>query len=385
MPPKELSKLIGLYLNGKCNPAEKEQLERWYGTYQITEKEFYGEEEDLIASSAERSLVNLHLKIKLAEPKKRSWTNSSWLRYAAILFIIFCAGLLLVYKNSNQSAKNYYANDIAPGKNKALLTLADGTKIALDNALNGQIGEQSGIKITKTKDGQVVYTIDSSSNHMPAATANLLNTIATPRGGQYQIKLPDGTMVWLNAASSLKFPASFHGVKERLVTLTGEGYFEVAKNKEVPFIVHTEKQDVQVLGTHFNINSYPDEGKARTTLLEGSVRVLTAAKPINGVVLKPGQQSTLLHNQITIKELNVEDATAWKNGKFKFVNENIHDLMKRIARWYNVEVIYEGNMANKDFSGSVSRFENVSKILDILESTNTVHFKVEGRRITVMP
>jgi len=208
------------------------------------------------------------------------------------------------------------------------------------------------------------------------------NTISTPVGGQYTVVLPDGSKVWLNAASSLKFPTAFTGT-ERRVELTGEGYFEVAKNKHMPFKVNFNREEVEVLGTHFNISAYPDEAVTRTTLLEGSVRI---SKNNIKKILVPGQQaiSSMQTGGFNIAEVNTDEAIAWKNGLFLFHNENIRSIMKKIARWYNVDVNYQGSFTNQEYGGRISQSKNLSEILKNLELTGTIHFKIEGRRVTVM-
>ncbi|HWW39321.1 FecR family protein, partial [Pedobacter sp.] len=343
MLPEELPELIKLYLKGTCTPAQKEQVEKWYEEHQFTEMEFYNQDEVLIADSAQRSLTILKRKILSTRPEK---TKSIRLLYiaAAVMLVLLSAGLMM-YKNFNTSSGNYYVNDIAPGKNKAVLKLADGSKIVLDNAANGNLVTRSGIRITKTKDGQLVFSANAASNQKITPSNGHTNTITTPRGGQYQVELPDGTVVWLNAASSLQFPESFQASQQRRVTLTGEAYFQVARDTKRPFIVHTNEQDVKVLGTHFNINSYKEEAAVKTTLLEGSVE-LSFSK--HTLVLKPGEQAVRTGENLQIHTVDTEDAIAWKNGKLKFSNENIRDLMHRIARWYDVEVVYDGNMTNKD-------------------------------------
>ncbi|PTS99428.1 hypothetical protein DBR11_12390 [Pedobacter sp. HMWF019] len=379
MLPEELPELINLYLKGTCTPAQKEQVEKWYEEHQFTDMEFYNHDEGLIVDSAQRSLTILKRKILSTQPERAKSIRLLYIA-AAVILLLLSVGLML-YKNFSTSSGNYYVNDIAPGKNKAVLKLADGSNIILDNAANGNLATRSGIRMTKTKDGQLVFSANAASDQNIVPSNGHTNTITTPRGGQYQVELPDGTVVWLNAASSLQFPESFQDGQQRRVTLTGEAYFQVARDTKRPFIVHTDEQDVKVLGTHFNINSYKEENAVKTTLLEGSVEISFSKHTL---ILKPGEQAIRRGENIQIHAVDTEDAIAWKNGKLKFSNENIHELMHRIARWYDVEVVYEGNMTNKDFSGSVSRYENVSKILDVLESTNTVHFKVEGRRITVM-
>ncbi|MNX85526.1 fec operon regulator FecR [compost metagenome] len=209
------------------------------------------------------------------------------------------------------------------------------------------------------------------------------NTIETPKGGQYQLILPDGSKVWLNAASSLTFPTSFVSLKTRKVELIGEAYFEIAKNKTSPFIVKSAKQEVKVLGTHFNINSYADEQSTTTTLLEGSVNIVSLNKAEN-IILKPGQQSTLNNNKINVTEINTEEAIAWKNGLFIFNDENIKSIMKKIARWYNVEITFKGNLDHVSFVGNYARNKDLESLLENIELTEKVHFKIEGRRIEVI-
>ncbi len=208
------------------------------------------------------------------------------------------------------------------------------------------------------------------------------NTITIPRGGQYQVILPDGTKVWLNSASSLKYPTVLL-VNERKVERTGEGYFEVAKNKNMPFKVKFNEEEVEVLGTHFNIMAYTDEGETRATLLEGSVKI---SKGEFSKVLVPGEQTISQNNQanFTVRPADIESVLAWKNGIFSLQNSGIHQIMRQIARWYDVDVVYQGNLEDKVYGGRVSKSKNISEILRNLELTGTIHFKVEGRRITVM-
>lgn len=307
--------------------------------------------------------------------------NRLWLKIAAV-FLLFTGATFIKIHLDKQNLQA----DIAPGGNKATLTLADGSKIILDQAGKGNLAQQAGVQIVKTANGQLVYTIKKSPGPGNGHAGNLTNTISTPRGGQYQVNLPDGTRVWLNAASSLKFPLSFALLKERRVELKGEAYFEVEKDTAKPFIVQSDRQTVQVLGTHFNINSYADETNTKTTLLEGSVKVAA----LNGAnvaqaILKPGQQARISSGSNPINVVRVDPTTevAWKNGQFFFENESIENIMKKISRWYDVDVVYEADVAGKTVWGSVTRYSNVSKVLSILELTGGIHFKIEGRRIIV--
>jgi len=213
--------------------------------------------------------------------------------------------------------------------------------------------------------------------------ALVYNRIQVPYGGQYQLELPDGTKVWLNAGSSLRYPVSFTG-HERKVELTGEGYFEVAKNKTMPFRVQTSKQVVEVLGTHFNINAYNDDPSVKTTLLEGSVKV-TQNTMGTFKMLKPGQQSVLKNNELQVKEADTEEAVAWKNGLFLFNDQSLDEIMHQVSRWYDLQIVFDDvSLKTQRFGGSISRFKNVSQLLQVLESTGSVHFKIEGRRLTAM-
>lgn len=308
---------------------------------------------------------------------------------AAVAVFILSAGLYFYFIRQNQAvASRFAANDILPGGNKAMLILSNGKKINLGDAANGQLLSESGIAVSKTADGQIRYTVKESTGK---AGTPLENTIVTPKGGQYQVVLPDGSKVWLNAASTLKFPLRFSN-NERSVQLSGEAYFEVAKKTlrtggKLPFYVSTAKLRVEVLGTHFNVNAY--ESTSKTTLLEGAVRLIAAAvaPSLKAQVsyLSPGQQGIAGASGITVSTADIEETMAWKNGLFMFNNQNLDVIMKEVERWYDVDVVFADDELRKaSFNGAVSRFKNISQLLEVLESTGSVHFKVEGRRITVM-
>lgn len=299
---------------------------------------------------------------------------------AACMLIAISAGLYFysgTRSSSSPLASVETKHDAAPGGNKATLTLSDGSQISLTDAGNGQLAEQAGVKITKNADGQLVYSIVPSD-----VKALAFNTISTPRGGVYQVNLPDGTRVWLNAASSIKFPTTFAHQNQRKVELQGEAYFEVAKNKKLPFIVDTDQQQVEVLGTHFNINSYEDEGEVKTTLLEGSVKVSAG----NVMFLQPGQQAVLplrSAGKIKVSPANIEQAMAWKNGFFHFERETIHSVLRQLSRWYDVEVVYQIDRPDDEFIGDIPRGLKLSEVLKILEFEGT-HFRIEGRKLFVI-
>ncbi|WP_159451628.1 FecR family protein [Pedobacter africanus] len=282
--------------------------------------------------------------------------------------------------------RSTYASDVKPGGNKATLTLANGKKISLTDAENSTITEQLGVKITKTANGQLVYTLLGQTDAFNKKLATQFNTIETPTGGQYQINLPDGTSVWLNAASSLKYPVMFDKAQRR-VELSGEGYFEVSKDKKRPFVVATAKYEVEVLGTHFNVNSYRDEALSKTTLLEGSVRINAIAKkketPGSGILLLPGQQAVLSDEANKVLAVDTEEAVAWKNGYFLFNEESLESIMKKIERWYGVDVQYKDKPESIQFMGRVSRSKNISAVLKALETAGNVRFEITGKKVYV--
>lgn len=374
---KDAIALLKKYKEGNCSPEELAMLETWYLNYEDESSDL-----DLAGLKAAKSAVWARLPIHTPQPKELKL----WPAIAAAASIVLVIGLSVLFIK-NQRASNAIARlkqeeaSIRPGGPKAMLTLADGSKISLDEAANGKLASQAGITITKTKDGQLVYTM--SPSNAATSTVRTYNTISTPKGGQYQINLPDGTKVWLNAASSLKYPIAF-GDQERKVELTGEGYFEVSPDKERPFKVNTARQMVSVLGTHFNISSYEEDGFVKTTLLEGKVKVQLNDLDVSAV-LSPGEQSVLKERTFNVQKVDVEEAIAWKNNTFVFHNEELGDIMREISRWYDVEVICPDEMAKVTFSGTISRSKNIKQTLRTMVLTGTVHFKFEGRRITVMP
>ncbi|GAA0525402.1 FecR family protein [Chitinophaga japonensis] len=267
------------------------------------------------------------------------------------------------------------APTVTPGSNKAVLTLADGSTLTLDSAGNRVI--QQGGATARQQGGQLQYTAHAG------AAALRYNTLSTPHGGQFRLTLPDGTGVWLNAGSSLRFPTAFTG-RERKVELSGEAYFEVAGHAHMPFTVMVKDMEIAVLGTHFNVMAYADEAHIRTTLLEGAVKVRHGQQ---AVTLRPGQQALLRGNTgaLHVSPGDTEGAIAWKNGYFKFSNEDIQSVMRRVSRWYNVTVEYQGDFGGRAIWGTVSRFGDISDVLQMLELTGAVHFEMKGRRITVYP
>lgn len=378
MNKAEIAEILDKYRAGTANEQEVALLKSWSLTYTEPETEALSMAERL--ESTDRIWANLQARYEVGRPKKL-WPR---IAVAATLLCMLSIGIyFLRYRTGKADLTTDTISQIAPGKNTATLTLANGKQVVLDEANNGQLASEAGVAITKTKNGELIYKMIGESGKQGNGTA--FNTLETHRGEQYQVILPDGSHVWLNAASTLKFPVVFAD-RQRLVELSGEAYFEVAHQKMKPFKVKTKQQQVEVLGTHFNINAYDDEPAVRNTLMEGSIKVSTPAleRGLNGdLILKPGQQSVLIGNQIEVVQANLEEAMAWKNGYFMFESENIKSIMRKVSRWYNVEVIYMGEIPDETFSGVVNRFANVAQVLKKLSLTNRVHFKIEERRIIV--
>lgn len=365
--------------------ADEQELSL-YNNYLNHFKEDTGWNDDLMGNEADTKLQLLEMIHTGLPAKIIPFYKKPLFRYftaACITFVVTAIGAIF-YNNSQKSIKDEnkvaLKNDVAPGGNKAILTLADGSQVLLNDAENGKIAEESGISITKTKDGQLIYRVNNPV--LAAATGTkpvvTFNTISTPRGGQYQVLLPDGTQVWLNASSSIKFPTSFVA-DTRSVSVTGEAYFEVVKNKEKPFVVKVDEMSVEVLGTHFDVMAYKDEESINTTLLEGSVKVIK-----NNVsrILVPGQQARVKNDIEVVKA--TDDVIAWKNGFTSFKDADIQTIMRGVSRWYNVEVNYEGEIPKRLFTGEISRKANLSELIKIIEMSN-IRLKLVGNTITVMP
>lgn len=311
-------------------------------------------------------------------PVRRLFTFSRMVA-AAIIILCITAGAYYWFmagpapKMVTNTGNPRYKNDISPGRNGALLILSNGAQIQLDSAGNGNIAQEGNTNIIKI-DSQLSYTVGAGVN-----AANLYNTVKTAKGNQYQLQLPDGSKVWLNAESSIRFPVSFG--KERRVEITGEAYFDVKHNSQLPFVVAVNGFEVHDLGTQFNVNAYTNETAVRTTLVEGKVRIEHGG----ATILKPGEQAEVNEKGRVkvLKDVDVEAAVAWKNGRFMFDNNNIQSVMRQLERWYNIEVVYAGNVSTEEFVGGVSRFENISEVLKMLEKTGTVSFGIEGRKVIV--
>lgn len=391
--PKRLHHLLSLYARNECSREEYEELLSIVADQQSTEEAMEGLK--VVIDSADNSPRHtkaewdlLYASVMHKTIRKQSGF-STFSKFAVTAAAVLILSVLTFYLYQGQRWPDVHKTVhtvnqdplLAPGGNQAILTLADGKKIVLNNENNGPIANQSGVSIAKTAEGQIEYKIlqvKSSPGEQPQ-----FNTIETPRGGQYKINLPDGSRVWLNAMSSLRYPVNFGG-KFRQVELSGEGYFEVSPNKQMPFKVLTTGQTVEVLGTQFNINAYANERHVRTTLVEGAVKVLSEQHTAV-TKLQPGEQALLSSGELAVRKVDTELAVAWKNGYFIFNDTNLESILREMSRWYDIDIVYKNQAVRKRlFSGTISRFENASQVLDILQLTGIVHFKIEGRSVTVM-
>jgi transmembrane sensor len=378
--------LIQKYLAGKCTEEEKALLFSWYNDRSNA----------LPDSLEETDYEALHQKISSGLPSAKKPVRL-WPKIAAAASILLVAAAGLVYLNSDKvpsKMASVVLNDLPPGGNTATLILANGTKISLTNARQGELIRQAGIEVYKNAENQLVYK--STGVPFSGQSSKNYHTVETPRGGQHQVILPDGTVVFLNAASSLRFPAVF-SEQERSVELTGEAFFHVAKvnykNRSIPFNVKAGNTNIAVLGTQFNVMAYPNEGGQETTLLEGSVQISrisqsgrTNENNTQPKILKPGEQARVSNSEPEIeivKNLNTDAIMGWKSGVFLFDSTPIEKVMQQVSRWYNAEVVYIGNVPKVSFNGVIPRSSYASELLRILEAAGSVKFTIEGNKITV--
>jgi len=384
--------LIAGYIRQTLSSAEHDELDDWVAASDenmllfedVTDEKKMQQELDKIdkedtARVLKKIKERLHFTREQHRPFRKFWKYAA----AAALLITVTGTFLFVYKKPDTHTIPAVAStspDVLPGGDKAILTLADGSSIVLEQAADGTLATQGSSHVIK-RDGQLQYSHTTGDT---PNTALLYNTVTTPRGGSYPLTLSDGTRLWLNAASSIRFPAVFTG-HERKVAINGEVYFEVAKNASMPFRVEVQDRGmtVEVLGTHFNINAYTDEAKTSTTLLEGRVKVLAGAAE---TILKPGQQARLsaTGSLDVVSDLNTEEVIAWKNGLFQFNNADITTLMRQVARWYDIEVSYAGAAPSILTTGKAPRNISLASLLKILELSG-IRYKIEGKKLIVLP
>lgn len=350
------------YLAGNCTAEEKQLLEAQKDDFDVVGMQW---DERLMGDEKETgNMIYQQLQAGMAVPR----TRRMWPVWAAAACAV---GIALFVLYTPPSSKTVY--DIAAGGNKATLQLGNGTTVNLEQMKSGAVQGQEGVSINQ-QDGMLVYDPQSSA-------AGTYNTIVTPKGGQYRVILPDGSKVYLNSASSLHFPTRFAG-NERSVTLTGEAYFEIAKNADMPFTVKLKHGEIKVLGTHFNVKAYEEERIIKTTLLEGAVKVISET---TGEVLKPGQQAQLTESGLNVENVDAAATASWKDGIFEFNGTDVKEVMQQLGRWYNVDIEYEGTIENKTFTGQLPKSVSASRMLKIIEQTGGVHFKITDKKIIVLP
>ncbi len=392
MKKEEFLQLIDKYLSGQASPKEEELLIRFFESFQGEETghaQAAAVKQELEEKMLRRLMEAVHERSStITSPAKHTRPLFRWPRMAAAVTILLAAGSICYYIYSTRALTTTPVSDATTGQqaakpagNKALLQLADGSTIELNEASNGVLAMQGSTAIRKTKDGQLIY----EAGHNGQALGSV-NTISTPKGGQYQLTLPDGTRVWLNAGSSLTFPTVFDSAG-RHVELKGEAYFEVAKvnmgngRARLPFYVKAGQNEVEVLGTHFNVKDYAAGAAFEATLLEGAVRVK------HGVLAQqivPGQQASIRGNgPIKVAQANTEAVMAWKEGLFLFDDTGIDEAMEEISRWYDMEVIYAGAKPHVAFTGVLPRNSSVTQVLNLLESAEGVQFEIKDKQIIV--
>lgn len=386
--------MLDRYLKNQSNTKEKEKLDEFF-------------EENSNSIEASKSIENvskledkifnyIQFGIKEQVKKESTLNRMPYLQVAASILVIFLFSTTIYFYRSSLASKSQLPiaqsvaklEDKQPAKNIAILTLGNNSQIVLDEASNGEIAQEGGVSILKTDKGELVYKI-RNSNKLSNKDLNKYNTISTPMGGKFKVILPDGSLVVLNAASTLKYPVHFDE-KVRKVSFTGEAYFEIAKledkrKQRVPFFVYSNDQIVEVLGTHFNINSYDNVEYSKTTLLEGSVKITNEKSAATAKILKPGQQAVIKRGDVQTKVMIADEAQAlaWKDGYFLFKNTNIKDVVNELERWYNVDIQYEDEMEFENITGYISRNVKISSVLKMLQLSGIVNYEISGSKIII--
>lgn len=387
MDNRELLQLISKYLAGEATAQEAAFVERYYAYFDLADAAVELTEEQWEQLSLDmKGVIDKRIKeierpVTIPLYKRKQWR---WMA-AAVVSVLMVLGILFYMKPTSSDRQKQLADagksaqtDIAPGGNKATLTLENGSMITLDTAKNGRLADQDAATILKVADGQLTY----DAIEQPTRVVQY-NVLSTPRGGQYAVTLPDGSKAWLNAISTIRFPTAFTG-KERTVEITGEVYFEVAKNPHQPFIASVGGVKVEALGTQFNVNAYKDENLIATTLIEGKVRVTSDHTEHT---IQPGEQVTVDHTTgeaVLHPSVDVEAVAAWKNGLTVFKSRDIQSIMRQLSRWYDVDIEYEGKVPTQTFTGTISRNAPLSAVLNMLEYAG-IHFTIADRKILVKP
>ena len=382
MNKHNLIELVEKITTGVATDEEINRFDQWYRSFQ--EDGTLWPESELGDKKQIESLLLRSIDQRINAGPVNKHTTVFQLRriaVAAIALILVGGGIYWYFMGKNYTgmpAELVINNDVPPGNEKAVLTLGDGTTIILDEARKGLIASEGDMVVQKTDEGQITYLMNEEVDRIDAPV--VYNTIRTPRGGQYKVVLPDQTEVWLNAMSSIRFPTRFTGA-ERSVEITGELYFDVTHDASRPFWVQVGDQTIQVLGTEFDVKAYADEEDIRTTLVAGSVRVVTASSQVR---IEPGQQAILdQYARLSVTSVDIDQVTAWKNGIFQFWNTDLKESMRQLSRWYDVNVTYLNEQEGTSFTGFISRDVTISNVLQMLEEAGNIKFGLEGREVMV--
>ncbi|MBO9673252.1 MAG: FecR domain-containing protein [Sphingobacteriaceae bacterium] len=378
--------LLKKYLSGDCTVSEIEQVDQWFDSMDAVPEDLAGLSDDqrkLVEDRIfQRILLNIEAKSeqKIIPIHKKSIRVSTILWAAASLILVLGAVLTWRYHSQqhqqDQTAKLHQAVHIKPGGNRAVLTLDDGSSVVLTDAKIGALANQQNVSVVKTAEGELSYEVHTG----PESSKITYNKITTPLGGKYSVVLPDGSKAWLNAKSSLRFPTAFTGA-ERIVQMTGEVYFEVAKNPKQPFKVQSRGTEISVLGTHFNVMAYEDEAEQKTTLLEGSIH-LSSGK--FSQLLKPGQQALVDPFGIKVNNnCDMEAVMAWRNDLFIFKDMEIKEIARQLARWYDIQVVFKGTPSKISYTGTISKDVELSELLSMLQFTG-LKYELNGHQLTII-
>jgi transmembrane sensor len=404
MSQQEIIQLLDRYLAGTATPPEQERVEAWLDSNEDLNNDWQHMDEtqrtDFLSNLYQRILISIG---EEGRKERKGYAKNAkvvsfyktrafkWIAAASVILIASLIVILSLTKNGNVGTPPVATtNDVeAPKETRAVITLADGRKVYLDSANNGTIAQENNVSVVKNNNGEIVY----NSTAQPLNNSTQYNTLFNPRGSKViSLTLSDGTKVWLNSESSLRYPASFApSAVTREVEITGEAYFEVAHNASKPFHVKKGETDVTVLGTHFNVNAYNDEDALRVTLLEGSVQVSlrnSASSALSAVKIKPGEQAVINQanpsiSRIEVQTVDANATTAWVTGYFQFENTDVKTMMRQVARWYDVDVEYRGEVS-KTFGGKIPRTMSAKNVFRVLEETGGVHFKIEGKKVIVL-
>ena len=392
MDKKSILTILDRYLKNQSSAKEREKLDEFF-----EENAAVNESSNLnqdITKLEDKIFNYIQFGIKEQVKQQRKLHHIPYMQIAASILVIFLFSTTIyfyrssigVHPKSSQGNSISSIEDKQPAKNIAILTLGNNSQIVLDEASNGEIAQESGVSILKTDKGELVYKI-KNSNKLSSNDLNKFNTISTPMGGKFKVILPDGSLVVLNAASTLKYPVHFDE-NLRKVSFTGEAYFEIAKKvdqqkKRIPFYVYSNNQIVEVLGTHFNINSYDNDEYSKTTLLEGSVKIINEKSSNTAKILMPGQQAVIKRGDVQTKIMIADEAQAlaWKDGYFLFKNTNIKDVVNELERWYNVDIQYDNSMEFENITGYISRNVKISSVLKMLQLSGIVNYEINGSKI----